>query len=101
MLGGAIAALGAPSAWSLGILDVMDQIANNLLLLGGGLALAIFVGWVMKDPVAEAAAGTHGIRWFFLWRTLLRFAVPVFLLFVLFRSLPATVEAVAGLFGGA
>ncbi len=101
VLGGAIAALGAPSAWSLGILDVMDQIANNVLLLGGGLALAIFVGWVMKDPVAEAAAGTHGIRWFFLWRTLLRFAVPVFLLFVLFRSLPATVEAVAGLFGGA
>jgi NSS family neurotransmitter:Na+ symporter len=97
-LGIAIAALGVPSAWSTEVLGVMDQVANNLFLLGGGLALAVFVGWVMPDPVAEVRAGAEGVRWFFLWRTFLRFAVPLVLGFVLVRAVPDTVGAVAGLF---
>ncbi len=42
--GVAITLLGAPSAWNTDVLGVVDQIANNLFLLGGGLALSIFVG---------------------------------------------------------
>ena len=38
----------APSAWSTDVLGLIDSIANNLFLLGGGFALAIFVGWVMR-----------------------------------------------------
>ncbi|HEY5656842.1 MAG TPA: sodium-dependent transporter [Myxococcota bacterium] len=96
--GTAIALLGIPSAWSTDVLGVVDQLANNLLLLTGGLALSIFVGWFMKDPVAEVSAGASGVRWFFLWRALLRFAVPAFLLFVLWYAVPETCDAVAGLF---
>jgi NSS family neurotransmitter:Na+ symporter len=99
-LGAAIALLGAPAAWSLGVLDVMDKVANNVFLLGGGLALSLFVGWRMADPVAEVRAGAEGIRWFFLWRTLLRFAVPAILLFVLWDAIPGTLAAVAGLLSG-
>ncbi len=98
MMGLAIAALGVPSAWSTDVLGVIDQIANNLFLLGGALALAVFVGWVMKDPIAEVRSGAEGIRWFFLWRTFLRFAVPLGLGFVLFQAIPDTWNAVAGLF---
>jgi NSS family neurotransmitter:Na+ symporter len=98
VMGAAIAALGAPSAWSTDILGVIDQIANNLFLLGGGLALAIFVGWVMRDPISEVRAGAEGIRWFFLWRTFLRFAVPVGLGLVLLQAIPDTWRAVRGLF---
>jgi NSS family neurotransmitter:Na+ symporter len=97
-MGIAIAALGVPSAWSTDVLGVIDQIANNLFLLGGAFALAVFVGWVMKDAIAEVRLGTEGIRWFFLWRTFLRFAVPVGLGFVLFQAVPDTWNAVAGLF---
>jgi NSS family neurotransmitter:Na+ symporter len=97
IMGGLITVLGIPAAWSLEILDVMDQVANNLFLLGGGLALSIFVGWVMKDPVAEVAVGAEGVRWFFLWRTLLRFVVPALLLFVLYDAVPKTLEALAKL----
>ena len=43
-------------------------------------------------------AGTTGVRWFFLWRALLRFAVPAFLIFVLWYAVPETYAAVAGLF---
>ncbi len=98
VMGAAIAALGVPSAWSTDVLGVVDQVANNLFLLGGGLALAVFTGWVMKDPVAEVRAGAEGVRWFFLWRTFLRFAVPLALGFVLIRAIPDTWDAVVGLF---
>lgn len=96
--GAAITLLGAPSAWSTDVLGVVDMVANNLFLLGGGLALSLFVGWVMDDPIAEAARGTSGIRWFSLWRNLLRFVVPLFLAFVLIRAIPDTVDAIAELF---
>jgi len=96
----AITVLGIPSAWSTDVLGVVDGIANNVFLLGGGFALALFVGWGMRDPIAEVRAGTHGIRWFFLWRTLLRFVVPLFLAFVLTQSLPETVRSVGSLFSG-
>ncbi len=99
--GAAITLLGVPSAWNTDVLGVIDQIANNLFLLGGGLALSIFVGWVMQDPIAEAASGTEGIRWFPLWRWLLRTAVPLFLALVLFYAVPETTAAIAGLFSSA
>jgi len=98
LCGATIALLGAPSAWRTDVLGVVDQIANNLLLLFGGLALSIFVGWFMVDPVAEVRAGAAGVRWFFLWRALLRFAVPAFLIFVLWYAVPETYAAIAGLF---
>jgi NSS family neurotransmitter:Na+ symporter len=100
LAGVAITLLGAPSAASTDVLGVVDQIANNLFLLGGGLALSLFVGWVMLDPVAEVRKGAEGVRWFFLWRTLLRFAVPAFLAFVLWSAVPETFRAIGGLFGG-
>jgi NSS family neurotransmitter:Na+ symporter len=100
LAGLAITLLGIPSAWSTDVLGVVDQIANNILLLGGGLALAVFVGWVMKDPIAEVRAGAEGIRWFFLWRIFLRFVVPLTLGFVLYKAIPDTLAAMAGLFSG-
>ena len=99
LLGGAIALLGIPAATSLDVLGLMDQIAGNVLLVFGGLALALFVGWVMKDPVEEARQGTEGIRWFPLWRGLLRFVVPLLLLPVLYTSIRATIDTISGLVG--
>jgi NSS family neurotransmitter:Na+ symporter len=101
LLGGAaITLLGGLSAWRTDVLSVIDMIANHLFLLGGGLALSIFVGWVMHDPIGEARSGTEGIGWFPLWRWLLRLAVPLFLALVLWYAVPETFAAVAALFGG-
>jgi NSS family neurotransmitter:Na+ symporter len=99
LAGGAITLLGAPSAWNTDVLGVIDQIANNLFLLGGGLALSLFVGWVMADPIGEAADGTTGITWFPVWRWMLRLVVPAFLVFVLYYAIPETWRAIAALFG--
>ncbi len=97
--GAAIAALGLLAAFSTRILAVMDGVANNVFLLVGGLLLSIYVGWFMREPMREASVGAEGVRWFTLWRVLLRFAVPAFLLFVLARSIPQTARDVMGLFG--
>jgi len=95
-----IAALGSLAAWSLDVLDVMDQIANNIFLLGGGLMLSIFVGWVMPDPMAEVEQGAGRLHWFFAWRVLLRWVVPLVLVFVLWHSVPTTLANVWALIGG-
>jgi NSS family neurotransmitter:Na+ symporter len=94
-----ITLLGIPCAWSTEFLGLVDQIENNLFLLGGGFALSLFVGWFMADPISEVRAGAEGVRWFFLWKVLLRFAVPVFLAFVLWFAIPETFAAIAALIG--
>jgi NSS family neurotransmitter:Na+ symporter len=99
LLGVAAAVIGAPSAWNTDILEAVDKVANDILLVSGGFALAIFVGWVMADPIEEASEGAAGVAWFGSWRNLLRYAVPVFLLFVLvYYGIPSTFETIAGLF---
>jgi NSS family neurotransmitter:Na+ symporter len=99
VLGVAITALGAPSAWNTDFLGAADQVANNILLLGGGFALAIFVGWVMAGPIEEASKGATSVAWFGYWRNLLRYAVPLFLLFVLvYDAIPSTFRTIAELF---
>jgi NSS family neurotransmitter:Na+ symporter len=100
VFGVAIAILGIPSAWSTDILGAVDQVANNLFLLGGGLALSIFVGWVMERPIEEAREGSPDTPWFGSWRNLLRFAVPAFLFFVLvYDVIPSTYNTIVDLFG--
>jgi len=91
LLGIAATVLGAPSAWNTEILGAVDQLANNILLLGGGFALSIFVGWVMTGPIEEASEGAAGVTWFGSWLNLLRYAVPAFLFFVLvYDAIPST-----------
>lgn len=83
VMGATAAALGILPAMSTDALGYMDKIAEGLFLVLGALGLGIFVGYVMKDPVGEVSKGTKGIRWFGVWRTLLRFVVPPIVGFVL------------------
>ena len=95
-----VTGLGAWSAFDIDILDLADSIAINLFLVGGGLGIAVFVGWVMHDPIGEASAGGATSTVYVVWRGLLRFVVPSALLFILWHALPETWEkfkAVAGL----
>ena len=87
VVGSTIAVLGIPPALSLDVLGQMDAIAGNLFLILGGLALSLFVGWSMRDPLAEVRRGAESVRWFFLWRWLLRIPVPLVLAFVLYHQL--------------
>jgi NSS family neurotransmitter:Na+ symporter len=90
--GAAIAVIGIGPALDLGVLDWMDKLAGNVLLVGGGLSLALFVGWFMKDPMGDVSRGAEGVRWFALWRWLLRIPVPCALAVVLYGTVAALFE---------
>jgi NSS family neurotransmitter:Na+ symporter len=100
LTGGLVTLVGAWSAFDIDILDLADSIAINFFLVGGGLGISIFVGWVMTDPIREASAGDRPGVVYTLWRALLRFVVPPALLFILWHALPETwakFTALAGL----
>jgi len=94
----AAAVFGIPAAINISILDAMDQVATHVLLIGGGLALAVFTGWVMPEPEREIAAGAGSYWWFPLWRRILRYAVPLTLALLMFKAVPRTVSNVLALF---
>ena len=100
LFGAIIAAAGVPAAFSTQVLGLMDQLAGNVFLLVGGVFLAVFVGWVMPDPEAEVRKGAPEVGWLPLWKSFLRWVVPVVLLFALGVSVTDTWQMVAGLIGG-
>jgi NSS family neurotransmitter:Na+ symporter len=93
-----IALLGIPSALLLAVLDLMDKIGSSLFLPLGALLLSLMVGWGRRDPTPDVSVGAEGVRWFFLWRGLLRFVVPAVLAVVLVFALRDTWKAIADLF---
>lgn len=70
--------LGVPSVLVPGFLDFMDGAATKWLLPGGGLLLALFVGWRLDEGLAKAAyvSGPDGERGYRAWRWCLRFLAP-------------------------
>jgi NSS family neurotransmitter:Na+ symporter len=97
--GAAAGLLGLPAAWKIDILDLMDQLAGNVFLLIGGLALAIFVGWVMNEPAQEAHKGAERSRWLSLWIFLLRVPVPIVLVVVLIGGVWTLIGKLSALLG--
>ena len=96
----AVTLCGVWSAYDIAILDLADSVATNLFLVGGGLAIALFVGWGMDDPIAVASEGAEPSLVHDVWRILLRFVVPVALVFILWNSLPETWAKVVGVLRG-
>jgi len=97
-VGIAIGLLGTPSALGIAFLDAMDTVANQVLLIGGGLGLAVFTGYVMRDPLVAAREGSGGFDWTPVWLPLLRYGVPVILGAILLSSIPATWSKLVALF---
>ena len=46
----------------------------------------------MRDPLADVSRGAEGVRWFFLWRWLLRIPVPLILGFALWEQIKGLAE---------
>ena len=71
-----------------GIFDIVDIATTNFMLPLGGLAIALFAGWVMNsaDTADELGVGqrTPGYR---LWRVLVRFVAPAGVILFFLHSL--------------
>ncbi len=85
--------LGAWSGYTLfgmGFLDLMDFLATNLMLPIGGLAIAVFAGWVVPDRMVREF-GLERPRLAVLariWLVFLRFLAPLAIFVVLLNGLP-------------
>lgn len=65
----------------LGIFDLLDHLATNILLPLGGLLIAVFAAWVMKTGHTRAELGV-GDGLYTAWRFLLRYVSPIAILLV-------------------
>ncbi|WP_017942425.1 MULTISPECIES: sodium-dependent transporter [unclassified Thioalkalivibrio] len=54
----------------------IEHIAINLLLPVGGLLIAVFAGWVVKDRVSREEIGLPPVA-FAIWRFVLRYVAPI------------------------
>jgi NSS family neurotransmitter:Na+ symporter len=73
-----------------GVFDILDIATTNFMLPLGGLAIALFAGWVMSsaDTADELGVSDRGFS-FRLWRLLVRFVAPAGVVLFFLHSLGA------------
>ena len=67
-------------------LDSMDFIANQILLPLGGMLIAIFVGWFMKESLIKDELGSINKFLYLLWRFFVKFIAPVSVGYIFYRQ---------------
>lgn len=97
VVGTLIFVVGVPSAMSFGILaefkigrhgilDAIDAGVSNFLLPVGGVLVAAFVGWRLKQSDTLSEADLAGHRFGMVWLWLLRILVPATILTIVLQS---------------
>lgn len=71
------------------ILDTYDWFANSVFLPVGGLFAAIFTGyvWGAQKGIDEANKGATGFQVGKLWRFLIRYVVPLFIIGIMMMGI--------------
>ena len=98
--GSLIAVAGLWPALNTDALGAYDSFTGNVMLPLGAVAIALLVGWVMKNPVDEILRGTTTKkRWIFTgWIWMLRVVAPITLVVVLWSTVPDAIDAIQVLF---
>ncbi len=71
------------------IFDFLDYASSNLMLPVGGIAISLFVGWVIL-PRATQEATSHGVHpfvWVKLWQFICRYVAPVAIVWILISGI--------------
>jgi NSS family neurotransmitter:Na+ symporter len=101
--GTAITLAGILPALDTDVLGLMDKVVGELLLLAGGLVLAVLAAWRLHGPVREelltgaSPFWRRQVPWILL---VLRWVVPAIVAVVLVFSVGGTLDAVRELFAG-
>ncbi len=69
------------------IFDTLDFLTANILLPLGGLLIAVFVGWKMKDSDVTAELNMNNPLLYRVWHVTVKFIAPVGIAFVLYNGL--------------
>jgi NSS family neurotransmitter:Na+ symporter len=69
------------------LMGLIELVANDIMLPLGGLLIALFAGWVLKDGILRAQLAGMPAWGFTVWRWLLRVLCPLLVLAVLLNAL--------------
>lgn len=96
--GAGAAAVGLVPALSLDALAAIDQIAGQVMVVTGVLAMGVLVGWVMRSPDAEWLDGASPLfrRVVPLAKGIIRYVMPPLMLLILILVIRDTVAMFAG-----
>jgi NSS family neurotransmitter:Na+ symporter len=64
-----------------GVFDILDILTANIMLPVGGLFIAIFAGWMMKEKHSKEELGLK--RSYILWQFLIKYIAPVLVIVVI------------------
>ena len=67
--------------------DLLDFLTANIMLPLGGLFIAIFVGWVMRNSSVEDEIAMESATYFRVWKFLVKFVTPVGVFLIFLRVL--------------
>ena len=68
--------------------DTLDYLTANVMLPMGGLFIAIFAAWLMRENSSREELNTHD--WIYkIWRILLRYVTPVAVIIVFLKAVSA------------
>ena len=67
-------------------LDSMDFIANQILLPLGGMLIAIFVGWFIKESLIRDEIGHTNNALYLMWRFFVKFIAPLCVGYIFYRQ---------------
>ncbi len=104
--GGSIFLLGVPVTQDLIFLDLLDGFADAILLVLGGLMLAVFVGWVAPDVARDELSrgigelGSWGVAWIWAVRIPVVVVLAVALVLGVIGYVEFLTEDFAGWLGG-
>ena len=62
--------------------ELLDYLTSNLMMPAGGLMLALIAGWSLSRETTRLELGMNDAAPFALWRTLVRFVVPLAILII-------------------
>lgn len=69
------------------VFDSLDFLTTNVMLPLGGLLIAVFAGWVMKDPHVRKELNMKNFRVYLGWRVAIRIIAPLAVLAVFARGI--------------
>lgn len=69
------------------LMGLIELVANDIMLPLGGLLIALFAGWVLKDSILREQLAGMPAWGFAVWRWLLRVLCPLLVLAVLLNAL--------------
>lgn len=67
------------------VFDLLDFVTSNIMLPLGGLFIAIFVGWRMRESSVKDEIAIQSPILYSLWRVLVRFVTPVAVTLIFLR----------------